>query len=376
MYKQSAFVIAMLMGSSAARRQAPKSVSLFATGVEDNEVLDVNVKDEDLSPEKVSILETTKAQNHTTFYGQQGEKKPADEKKIQLNGDDVPGLGLLHEKVTVLNEEYFRHRNDKKDSIFNYPEDDFERTTFYTQLKDDDLSPEKVSILETTKAQNHTTFYGQHDTKNKKKVEPVGSGNIANTHAQRKKKDIGEVGIEPNVHAFASDEVNALKNIREDEAYDLNGSGEKGWGKAFVQRKKKDIGEVGIEPNVHAFASDEVAALKHIREDEAYDLNGSGEKGWGKAFVQRKKKDIGEVGIEPNVHAFASDEVAALKHIREDEKYDLNGSADNGWGKAFVQRSIQKNMNDVKNQDIRHMNFVQVDAPVFFDQQNLLWRYE
>jgi len=44
-------VIAMLMGSSAARRQAPKSVSLFATGIEDNEVQDVNVGDEDLSPE-------------------------------------------------------------------------------------------------------------------------------------------------------------------------------------------------------------------------------------------------------------------------------------------------------------------------------------
>jgi len=141
------------------------------------------------------------------------------------------------------------------------------------------------------------------------------------------------------VHAFASDEVAALKHIREDEQYDLNGSADNGWGKAFVQKNKKDIGEVGMEPNVHAFASDEVAALKHIREDEQYDLNGSAEKGWGKAFVQKNKKDIGEVGIEPNVHAFASDEVAALKHIREDEQYDLNGSGEKGWGKAFVQKN-------------------------------------
>ena len=73
MYKQSTFVIAMLLGSAAARQQAPKSVNLFATGMEENEIQDVKLEDDGVTPEKVSVLETTKAQNHTTFYGQQGE---------------------------------------------------------------------------------------------------------------------------------------------------------------------------------------------------------------------------------------------------------------------------------------------------------------
>jgi len=110
-----------------------------------------------------------------------------------------------------------------------------------------------------------------------------------------------------------------------------------------------------MEPNVHAFASDEVSPLKHIRRDEKPDLNGTADNAFG-SFAQKdqKKKDIGEVGIEPNVHAFASDEVAALKHIRRDEKMDLNGSGESGWGNgSFVQRQIQKNVNDVKNGDIR-----------------------
>ena len=125
MYKQSTFVVAMLLGAASARH-APKSVSLFASGVEDSEIQDVKLEG-DLDPEKVSVLETTKAQNHTTFYGQQD--KPKDEKKIQLGEDD---LGPLHEKVVVLNEEYFRHRTDAKDDITKYPEADFQRTTFYT----------------------------------------------------------------------------------------------------------------------------------------------------------------------------------------------------------------------------------------------------
>jgi len=344
----------MLLGAASARQHAPKSVSLFASGVEDSEIQDVKLED-DLSPEKVSVLETTKAQNHTTFYGQQ-QDKPQDKKNVQLAGED--DLGPLHEKVVVLNEEYFRHRNDEKDSIFNFPEGDHHRTTFYTQL-DDDLSPEKVSILETTKAQNHTTFYGQQDPK--KKQEPVGSGSIdpwvetfsnenmagiANVHqAQIKKKDIGENGIEPNVHEFASDAVSPLKHIRRDEQMDLNGSGDNGWGNGSrAQKSKKDIGENGIEPNVHEFASDAVSPLKHIRRDEQMDLNGSGDNGWGNGSrAQKNKKDIGENGIEPNVHEFASDSVSPLKHIRRDEQMDLNGSGDNGWGNGSrAQKDLKK----------------------------------
>ena len=51
--------------------------SKFATGVTDGEILQLQTKDEakdeekpDLSPEKLSILETTKGTNHRTFYAQ------------------------------------------------------------------------------------------------------------------------------------------------------------------------------------------------------------------------------------------------------------------------------------------------------------------
>jgi len=64
--------------------------------------------------------------------------------------------------------------------------------------------------------------------------------------------------MEPNVHWFASDQVDVLPNTRKDNvAYDYNGTGPKAFPpQSFLHRGKRDIAEPGMEPNVHWFASD------------------------------------------------------------------------------------------------------------------------
>lgn len=216
MHKQSTFVIALLIGASSAARRAPKDYKYFADGMDYN-ADDFNAEQiaGDLDPEQVSVLETPKATAHTTYYGQQ--QKPKD--IVNLQGED---LGPDTEKVHVLNEEYFRHRNDNFDSITNYP-DNQGRTTFYAQLEDDEkkpkLLPEQVSVLETPKATAHSTYY-----------------------AQKNKKDIGENGIEENVHEFATDAIsNPLKHVRKEDQYAPNGSAANGWGNgnAFAQTSEE-----------------------------------------------------------------------------------------------------------------------------------------
>jgi hypothetical protein len=157
----------MLLGATAAARQsrdAPRSVSYFAEGVGADEDLTVAaaapktvLKGE---PEKVSVLESTVAGSHTTFYGQEG--APAQASHIQLAGDVFP------EKVHITDEEYYRHRADplkKATYPFDFPEG-MERTPFYSQIKDEDIlgaAPEKLSVPETTKGGSHTTFYSQKE---------------------------------------------------------------------------------------------------------------------------------------------------------------------------------------------------------------------
>lgn len=195
-------------------------------------------------------------------------------------------------------------------------------------------------------------------------------------YAQKNKKDISEHGIDENVHDFASDCVDVLKHVRQDDNYDMNGTGAKGWGNLgknemnssdyyntnkiaqpygspsgthyYAQKDKKDISEHGIDENVHDFAADCVDVLKHTRNDEHYDNNGKGAKGWGDLgkndmnstgyynangiaqpytpgygqpanthyYAQKDRKDISEHGIDENVHDFASDCVDVLKHTR------------------------------------------------------------
>lgn len=99
--------------------------------------------------------------------------------------------------------------------------------------------------------------------------------------AQKSKKDIAEPGMEEEVHGFASDNVDVLPATRRDnEQYAYNGSGPSAFPpQAFLKRGKRDIAEPGMEPNVHWFASDNVDVLPATRRDnEQYDYNGTGPK--------------------------------------------------------------------------------------------------
>jgi hypothetical protein len=163
---------------------------------------------------------------------------------------------------------------------------------------------------------------------------------------KRGKKDIAEPGMEPNVHWFASDQVDVLPATRRDnEQYDYNGTSDKAFPpQAFIKRGKKDIAEPGMEPNVHWFASDQVDVLPATRRDnEQYDYNGTSDKAFPpQAFIKKGKKDIAEPGMEPNVHWFASDQVDVLPATRRDnEQYDYNGVA-SGWPASLAHRGHGK----------------------------------
>merc|ERR1719329_170893 len=158
-------------------------------------------------------------------------------------------------------------------------------------------------------------------------------------HRTKGKKDIAEPNMDEEVHGFASDNVDVLPATRRDnEQYAYNGSGPGAFPASLYARQhkisKKDIAEPGMEPNVHWFASDQVDVLPATRRDNVqYDYNGTSDKAFPpQAFIKRGKKEIAEPGMEPNVHWFASDQVDVLPATRRDnEQYDYNGTSD----KAF-----------------------------------------
>ena len=215
-----------------------------------------------------------------------------------------------------------------------------------------------MSVLDPKICKEHTTFYDKRngvwrqefnlcegesipDAKNLE-VYPIGPlhydpwvydfsvdamGPYAN-HVKKNKKDIGEDKIDENVHAFASDEVDVLPNTRKEaKPYDKNGSGAKAH-KTLIQKDRKDIAEPKMEENVYRFASDKVDVLPNLRRESGpYAPNGSGPDAHKKAFVQRKKHDIGEEKMDEEVHGFANDVVDVLPNTRkEGAPYDPNGS--------------------------------------------------
>jgi hypothetical protein len=72
----------------------------------------------------------------------------------------------------------------------------------------------------------------------------------------------------------------------------------------------KDIGEKKIDPEVHGFASSNnmVLPIPHARPNAPYLPNGSDPKSHPSDFAFRptKLKDIGEQGVDPEVHGFVA----------------------------------------------------------------------
>ena len=185
-------------------------------------------------------------------------------------------------------------------------------------------------------------------------------------HRRKGKKDIAEPKMDEEVHGFASDNVDVLPATRRDnEAYAYNGSGPQAFPpQSFIHKKKgkKDIAEPNMDEEVHGFASDAVDVLPATRRDnEPYAYNGSGPSAFPASFYARQhhisKKDIAEPGMEPNVHWFASDQVDVLPATRrDDDPYDYNGTGP----KAFPPSMAQARAGDIANHEVRPDVWVEV----------------
>jgi hypothetical protein len=167
-----------------------------------------------------------------------------------------------------------------------------------------------------------------------------------------KLKDVGEKGIDEEVHGFVSAnnmvEGTPLRSCQA--AYDYNG-GEAHPAPAFVgvrfMNNKKDIGDKKIDPEVWGLvnANNMVPPIQHARPKQPFLENGSDPSAQeapelpGKfKYTQKHTKDIGETGIDEEVHGFASanNMVLPIPHARRQEPYNPNGYV--GWPQGFAQQ--------------------------------------
>ena len=169
---------------------------------------------------------------------------------------------------------------------------------------------------------------------------------------ESKTLDIGRTGQISGVPEFLKEDImyQPLPHSRPQTPYAATGSNpgahdSEGNPYTFAQvRPKKDIGEVGVDPEVHGMvkANNMISPISNWRPDAPYAHNGSAEKGWGTTVVPgevakyaqrerpQKTKDIGEGGIDPEVHGMASanNMVSPISNWRPGTPYDYNGSAD------------------------------------------------
>jgi len=174
-------------------------------------------------------------------------------------------------------------------------------------------------------------------------------------HHHRNKKDIGEGGIDEEVHGVASADTHVLPmpRRRRQEAYANNGSGEK----SHSLMERKDIGEGGIDEEVHGVASADthVLPMPRRRRQEAYANNGSGEK--SHSLVQRTKKDIGEGNIDEEVHGVASADthVLPMPRRRVALPYADNGADEHAYSLSELEKG------DIANKQVRTDVYTTVD---------------
>ena len=173
------------------------------------------------------------------------------------------------------------------------------------------------------------------------------------------KKDIGEKGLDEEVHGFASADTNVLPKPwrRREVPYPNNGI-LNGWTKGQVVaqthhmhhhgKKIADIGEKKLDEEVHGFASADTNVLPQPwrRREVPYPNNGI-LNGWTKGQVVAQThhkhhhthgvRDIGEKGLDEEVHGFASADTNVLPQPwrRREVPYPNNGIL-NGWTKGQV----------------------------------------
>lgn len=163
----------------------------------------------------------------------------------------------------------------------------------------------------------------------------------------RPQRDIGEGKIDEEVHGFASanNMVPPIPNARRKDPYEYNGH--KNQYPSFTgvrfERPRRDIGEKGLDEEVHGFASSNnmVLPIPHARRDSPYEYNGYKNLYPEGGFIVegRPSKDIGEKGLDEEVHGFASSNnmVLPIPHARRDSPYEYNGYK-NLYPAGFVSR--------------------------------------
>ena len=118
------------------------------------------------------------------------------------------------------------------------------------------------------------------------------------------------------------------------------------------ESKNPDIGRAGQISGVPEFLKEDIMyqPLPHARPETPYAATGSNpsahdSEGNPYAFAQvRPKKDIGEVGVDAEVHGFvkANNMVSPVSNWRPDSPYAYNGSAEKGWGTTVVPGEVTK----------------------------------
>jgi hypothetical protein len=211
-------------------------------------------------PEKVHTLDPKINRQHTTFYGQK-------ESLIQLNA--------APEKVHNLEPEVYQDESNGPNAFPN------QRTAFYAQ-----------------KESESTTFYDKRNG--------VWRLEFAEAPEQQPPAVAGQgegAPIGTTVHAHAVEGGDAIPNARDLQVDPIGPTHYDPWVYEFswesmgpyaqhAQKKhrKQDIGENGIEENVHWFANEQTDALPNRRkEDTAWDYNGTGPKAHKFTLAQRGK---------------------------------------------------------------------------------------
>ena len=186
---------------------------------------------------------------------------------------------------------------------------------------------------------------------------------LPDSYAQKditaKKKDIGEKGVDEEVHGFVSAYTPPLQNRREEQPYAPNGSHPS----SHVEAKKKDIGEKGVDEEVHGFVSAYTPPLQNRREENPYAPNGSDPK----SHVEKKNTDIANKEIRPDVWQVVHDIVGPTNGYKradspDDEDVQLDPERVHVLQPIAYQYRANTNLPGPRT--------------TFYDKQNGLWRQE
>ena len=361
MYKQSAYVIALLLGASSAYRLN------FATGMNGDEDLGekITMKGEKFSyaATPISAPERNRpgAQNSTAAgrYAQVGSQE---ESNLQLrfvnNADPAEGVLFPQTGHAIHHSTYYAKKTPEAmfiqdegegsgkgtpvegvhalapteqmatangPSEFAYPN---QRTTFYAQQQGPLAEPEKVHTLDPKIARTHTTFYDKQNRlwrgqeMSQQKIDPVNPVNYdpwvyetskegmpsqrqwhAQVGAQSLAEDsIGASGYNKQVHDFTEEQIRGYNNPP-----------------SFAQ-KQDAINNKNIDPWVYETAQEGMAGVS------------------SHSLSQKNVKDLNEEKMEPNVFNFTNPLVNPLNEVPRNTEA---APALNGHKNVYAQQSVQ-----------------------------------